>query len=253
MKMGFDRREFLAGGAGALSMSLLPKALRANLPAAVPPAPVARVDVVHDTYFGETLSDPYRWMENDKDPEWLPFLKEQNAHARAVLDALPGRASLLKRIGQLSGDTVTTSRVQRAGGLTFFAQRPKGADNFKLFVREGAVGRDRVLVDPTKAGGAGHVSLDWWRASPGRTACGLWPVQERQRRFNAACAHRRRRQRSSRTDRGYRRRQPELARRRQRLLLQPVDGRRRHPRALSRQPGAIPSPGGQIRARIRCS
>src|SRR5438128_11559153 len=26
--------------------------------------PVARVDVVHDTYFGETLEDPYRWMEN---------------------------------------------------------------------------------------------------------------------------------------------------------------------------------------------
>ena len=42
-------------------------------PAAIPPAPVARVQVVKDTYFGETLQDPYRWMENDKDPDWLPF------------------------------------------------------------------------------------------------------------------------------------------------------------------------------------
>jgi prolyl oligopeptidase len=176
MKIEFDRRQFLAGSAGALSMTLLPKAVWATTGAAVPPAPVARVDVVRDTYFGETLADPYRWMENDKDPEWLPFLKGQNDHARAVLDALPTRDSLLKRVEQLSGDTVATSRVQRAGGLIFFTQRPLGADNFKLFVRQGAAGHDRVLVDPTqlsatkagaaKPGATGHVSLDWWRASP---------------------------------------------------------------------------------------
>src|ERR1700736_1590861 len=167
MKIGFDRRQFLAGSAGALSMTLLPRSLWAASGTAVPPAPVARIDVVHDTYFGESLSDPYRWMENAKDPEWLPFLKGQNNHARAVLDALPTRAPLLKRVRQLSGDTVATSRVQRAGGLTFFTQRPLGADNFKLFVRQGAADHDRVLVDPTKASGANsHVSLDWWRASP---------------------------------------------------------------------------------------
>ena len=173
MKLGFDRRQFLAGSAGALSMTLLPRSVPAAAQqmtgdARVPPAPVARVEVVQDTYFGETLSDPYRWMENAKDRDWLPFLKAENEHARALLDGLPSRASLLKRIQQLSGDTVATSRVQRAGGLTFFAQRPRGADNYKLFVREGkGPGRDRVLIDPTKTGVAnGHVSLDWWRASP---------------------------------------------------------------------------------------
>src|SRR5229473_2029896 len=167
MKIGIDRRQFLAGSAGAFSMSLMPKTLWAAPGSAVPPAPVARVDVVHDTYFGESLSDPYRWMENDQDHEWLPFLKGQNNHTRAVLDSLPTRARLLKRVKQLSGDTVSTSRVQRAGGLTFFTQRPLGADNFKLFVRQGGAGRDRVLVDPTRASSAdGHVSLDWWRASP---------------------------------------------------------------------------------------
>ena len=167
MKIGLDRRQFLAGSAGTFSATLLPKAVWAAVGPAVPPAPVARIDVVHDTYFGETLSDPYRWMENDKDPDWLPFLKAENAHARAVLDALPARAALLKRIQRLSGDTVATSRVQRAGGLIFFTQRPLGADNYKLFVRGTSAGQDRVLVDPTKAGGFnGHVSLDWWRASP---------------------------------------------------------------------------------------
>jgi len=178
------RRQFLSTSTGALAATLLSTPLWSTTTAAqvapvptapfepvgkppkVPPAPVARVEVVTDTYFGETLSDPYRWMENSKDPDWLPFLKEENAHARAILDALPSRAGFLKRISELTGDTAVTTRVQRAGGLTFFAQRPVGADNFKLFVRD-AQGNDRVLIDPTLLSDAkSHTSLDWWRASP---------------------------------------------------------------------------------------
>src|ERR1700676_1710430 len=137
MNMDLDRRQFLTGSAGALSMSLIPASLwAATAKDTVPAAPVARIDVVHDTYFGETLSDPYRWMENSKDPDWLPFLKGQNDHTRAVIDAFPGPPGLLKRIEQLSGEAVATSRVQRAGGMTFIQQRPLGADNFKLFVRD---------------------------------------------------------------------------------------------------------------------
>jgi prolyl oligopeptidase len=177
MKSSLDR-EFLA--AAAVFLTILPLAGWADAPtasapngttasapnASVPPAPIARIEVAKDTYFGETLSDPYRWMENAKDPDWLPYLKAQNAHTRAIVDALPDRAALLKRIQQLSGDTVVTSRVQRAGAKTFIQQRPLGADNFKLFVREGST-TDRVLVDPTKLSSEkSHMSLDWWRASP---------------------------------------------------------------------------------------
>ena len=158
---GINRRDLFVWSGGLLSAVLARRSMSAA--AAIPPAPVARVAVVKDTYFGETLSDPYRWMENDKDAEWLPFLKGQNAHARAVLDTIPGRAALLRRIQQLSGDTAVTREVQRAGSKLFFEQRPAGADNFKLFVEEG--GRRRVLIDPTLRSGAhSHLSLDWWLA-----------------------------------------------------------------------------------------
>jgi prolyl oligopeptidase len=159
---GISRRDLFLGTGGLLASLLARRSMSAAH--AIPPAPVARVAVVKDTYFGETLSDPYRWMENDKDAEWLPFLRGQNAHARAVLDTVPGRAALLKRIQQLSGDTAVTRRVQRAGGKLFFEQRPVGADNYKLFVEEG--GLRRVLIDPTlKSSAHSHLSLDWWHAS----------------------------------------------------------------------------------------
>ena len=135
----------------------------------IPPAPVARVEPVTDTYFGETLVDRYRWMENTKDPDWLPYMTGQGAHARAVLEALPGRATLLARIQKLSGDSAATSEFRRAGHRLFYQQRPTGANNYKLFVRDGNLrrGRDRLLVDPTTLDTPGHhVSLDWWSASP---------------------------------------------------------------------------------------
>ena len=135
----------------ALSFALSAAAPFAALAADIPAAPVAHTEAVTDTYFGEAIVDRYRWMENDKDPDWLPYLKQQNAHARGVLDALPKRDVLLSRIQQLSGDVAAPARVQKAGKRLFYQQRPAGANNFKLFVRDARKpGKDRVLVDPTK-------------------------------------------------------------------------------------------------------
>lgn len=157
------RREWLLGGGSLIALAMVPGPLRA---ADGLKPPVARVEPVTDHYFGEAVVDRYRWMENNKDPDWLPFLKGENDYARSVLDRLPGRDALLKRIQQLSGEVAAIGEVQRAGGKLFYEQRPVRSDNFQLFVREG--GKDRVLIDPTaiSAAGAGHVSLDWWRASP---------------------------------------------------------------------------------------
>ncbi|HQR49242.1 MAG TPA: prolyl oligopeptidase family serine peptidase, partial [Steroidobacteraceae bacterium] len=127
--------------------------------------PIARVEPATDAYFGEKVTDPYRWMENDQDRDWRPYLEAQNAHTRAVLDNLPGRDALLERIQALSGALPTVAEVQLAGRCLFYEQRPAGANNFKLFVRES--GQDRLLIDPTTYDTDGHhVSLDWWEAAP---------------------------------------------------------------------------------------
>jgi prolyl oligopeptidase len=131
-----------------------------------------------ETFFGQPVTDPYRWMENPKDKDWEPFMRGQDAHARQVLGGIPGRDALKARIAALSGGTAVAYGVQSAGGRLFYQVRPAGADNFKLAVRTGLAGAERILIDPTTMKGEGgvHVSLDWWRASPdGRhgwsTAC----------------------------------------------------------------------------------
>lgn len=162
MSLSIDRRTLLAAGGATLALAASGQPARA---ARTPAAPKARREPVVDDYYGTRVSDDYRWMENPKDADWLPFLRGQNAHARALLDALPGRQALAKRIAALSGDAALTSKVEPAGDMIFYEQRPAGADNYKLFLR-GADGRVRTLIDPTtmKLGDA-HVSLDWWRPS----------------------------------------------------------------------------------------
>jgi prolyl oligopeptidase len=143
-------------------------------PAKVPPTasvggekgpPVARVEPVVDDYYGTQITDPYRWMEDPKDPDWLPFLKGQNAYTRSALDAIPGRAKLLQSIQAVSGDAAETRSVQHAGGFLFYEQRQAGSDNYALFVRA-PDGKTRTLIDPTQMkSDEGHMSLDWWSAS----------------------------------------------------------------------------------------
>src|SRR5688500_16559847 len=105
------RRRFLAASGSAAALSWLPRAAVAapDTPAGLP---VARVEPVTESFFGQSVTDPYRWMENPKDKDWEPYVKGQADHARRVLDAIPGREALQRRIEQLSGTVEIVSSVQ---------------------------------------------------------------------------------------------------------------------------------------------
>ncbi|MEO7850906.1 MAG: prolyl oligopeptidase family serine peptidase [Rubrivivax sp.] len=150
---------------GALpSSALAPLAWAAK---ALKSPPVARVEPVSEVLWGETIVDPYRWMENPKDAEWAPFMKGQAAYTREVMDNLPGRKALRERLGKVSGDLPIANAPQAAGERLFYEMRPPGASLFKLYMRQGEGGAERLLIDPgVQREGGSHVSLDWWRASP---------------------------------------------------------------------------------------
>src|ERR671913_334520 len=58
---------------------------------APPPSPKRSVT---DTYHGVAVTDDYRWLEDWNNPEVKKWSEAQNAHARAVLDGLPGVEAL---------------------------------------------------------------------------------------------------------------------------------------------------------------
>jgi prolyl oligopeptidase len=104
---------------------------------------------VPETFFGVTVHDPYRALEDVKDPAVAQWMKAQSDHARATLDAIPGYGALRSRIQEL--DDAVEARVgevrRMADGRIFFTRRGAKENTFKLFVRD-ARGGETLLVDP---------------------------------------------------------------------------------------------------------
>jgi len=48
-----------------------------------------------DTYFGVTYKDPYRWLENFKDPEVVTWFKQQADLSSSILNKISGRDELI--------------------------------------------------------------------------------------------------------------------------------------------------------------
>lgn len=129
--------------------------------------PPARIEPVTEVLWGTTVTDPYRWMERQDDPDWLPFLKAQASHSRAVLDAIPGRSALGRRVSELSAQVPRAIRVISRGERLFYESRPAGADQYKLFLRQGTRGQERLLLDPEQLSqGDKACAIDWWLPSP---------------------------------------------------------------------------------------
>lgn len=126
-------------------------AAAAALPAlAQPTRPTAPVRNVPETFFGITVDDPYRYFENVKDPEVAAWMKSHSEHAFATLKAIPGRDRLRQRIEQLdaSAPARVNGVVRTPGGAWFYQKRGVGEDQFRLYVRQGAAGAERLLFDP---------------------------------------------------------------------------------------------------------
>ncbi|MEX2263120.1 MAG: prolyl oligopeptidase family serine peptidase [Bryobacteraceae bacterium] len=109
--------------------------------------PKTRIVDVKETLHGVELTDPYRWLEDQKAPETRAWIGEQNRYTRSKLDALPGRDALSKRLGELlKVDTVNVPSERH--GRYFFSKRLAGQEQFVLYTREGPRGKDEVLLDP---------------------------------------------------------------------------------------------------------
>jgi prolyl oligopeptidase len=128
--------------------------------AAVGP-PKAEMRPVTETLHGTKIVDPYRWLEDGTSADTQKWVAEEMAYTRSVLDPLPGRDLIHKRLTELLG--IGSIGVPRIAGKYYFYTRREGMQNQPvLYVREGLDGKDRVLVDVNQLAADGTVALDWF-------------------------------------------------------------------------------------------
>ena len=110
-----------------------------------------------DDYFGTTVADPYRWMENDS-PELQQWIEAQNKLTNAYLDTISFRDDLRKRITALVDYPKYGTPWTRAGKLFYF--KNDGLQNQSvLYVLDTPESEPRVLLDPNTLSEDGTVAL----------------------------------------------------------------------------------------------
>ncbi|MBI2394146.1 MAG: S9 family peptidase [Deltaproteobacteria bacterium] len=129
---------------------------------------------VTDVLHGESIVDPYRWLEDGDSKETKAWTEAQNARTRAWIDAGDLRGRLRARLDELLSIGFVASPVLRTGTAGkggkqprryFHVRREGKQDQPIVYVREGQNGSDRALLDPTTFGADKTSALDWWYVS----------------------------------------------------------------------------------------
>jgi prolyl oligopeptidase len=148
--------------------------LNAGLGLAIADPPAAPKGETVDTLHGVAVKDPYRSLEDLQNPATRQWLKAQGQYAAEQLARIPERAAIQARIAELSdasGDVVREV-VRMPGERIYYLKRAAGAPQFKLMMRIGLKGAERVLVDPeglSKSSGVPHAINYFVPSWDGRT------------------------------------------------------------------------------------
>jgi prolyl oligopeptidase len=152
-----------------LTLSALALLCGAATAATLPPPPPTPTGDATDTYFGVTVKDPYRWLENTADPKVHAWSVAQDARTRAYLDALPVRKQIHDRLMQLlSATSPSYVGLYPAGGKIFatYVQPPKQQPMIAVLGPDADPATARVVVDPNVLNPAGTTAIDWFVPSP---------------------------------------------------------------------------------------
>ncbi len=155
---------FAAEDGWSASSSLTSSSSSSSSATAAAGPPVAEVRPMADIFHGTKVIDNYRWLEDGNNPETKKWVAAEMRYTRALLDPLPERDAIHKRLTELlSIGNVTPPQL---AGRHYFYTRREGTQNQPvLYVRDGIDGKDRVLVDANKLAADGTMSLDWFEPS----------------------------------------------------------------------------------------
>jgi prolyl oligopeptidase len=120
--------------------------------------PARRSDQV-DTYFGEKVADPYRWLEDVDSPETRAWVEAENKLTFSYLDSIPQRASVHKRLTDLYNYERYSSPLDVHGRI-FYAHNTGLQNQSVYYYQDGVNGQQHLLIDPNTLSPDGTVAID---------------------------------------------------------------------------------------------
>ena len=130
--------------------------------------PPTRADAITETLHGRSISDPYRWLEDEHAPDVQAWMSAQDEYTRGALAKLPGRDELAARFRELFYyDAV--SAPAHCKGRYFYTRKHADKEKTIVYWKQGEDGAESVLFDPNQWSDDGSKGLGgWWPNHDGR-------------------------------------------------------------------------------------
>lgn len=119
--------------------------------------PVSKKDNTVDTYFGSSVVDPYRWLENDMAEDTKAWVTEQNKVTQNYLSKIPYRSALKKRLEQLWNYEKYSAPFKEGDYIYFY--KNDGLQNQAVLYRQKEGQEPEIFLDPNKFSKDGTTSL----------------------------------------------------------------------------------------------
>lgn len=110
-----------------------------------------------DVYFDTKVSDPYRWLEDDKSAETGAWVKAENEVTYGYLDKIPFRDELKKRMEKL-WNYEKIGAPSKEGKFAYYSKN-NGLQNQSVVYRKDENGKEEVFLDPNTFSKDGTTSL----------------------------------------------------------------------------------------------
>ena len=113
--------------------------------------PEIKPEIVVDSFYGETITDPFRNIENTNDSIITNWYKEQSNYAYTYLDSITGRDSLVNSLLKINNrKSFNVKRVSRTNGdQTFFLKKEKDEKHYNLYYKINEDSESQLLFDPS--------------------------------------------------------------------------------------------------------
>ncbi len=110
-----------------------------------------------DTYFGEQVADPYRWLEDDRSQKTEEWVTSQNELTHSYLEAISFRDKIRERLSELY-DYKRVYAPSKHGDYEY-QYKNDGLQNQNVLYRRDAEGNEEVFLDPNTFSSDGTISM----------------------------------------------------------------------------------------------
>jgi prolyl oligopeptidase len=112
-----------------------------------------------ETLFGVTVSDPYRWMENEGDEDLVSWIESQNQLTHAYLEEIPERDQIKKRLKELYNFPKYNFMLNVVGTKIIYGYNDGLQNQSVYYMQDGLEGESEILLDPNALSEDGTIAV----------------------------------------------------------------------------------------------